>query len=102
MSKNRAARLLVLSFAAVLLSGLQTGSTDRATGPKRLPPHDAAGGSLKSYGNLSMAFEPNQGQTDERVRFLTRGQGYTLLLSPSEAVLALRHPPRPGREPESA
>lgn len=36
-----------------------------------------------------MSFEINQGQTDERVKFLSRGSGYTLFLTPSEAVLAL-------------
>ncbi|HEX3554553.1 MAG TPA: SBBP repeat-containing protein, partial [Thermoanaerobaculia bacterium] len=35
-------------------------------------------------------FEENRGQTDGRVRFLSRGEGYNLFLSPTEAVLALR------------
>jgi len=37
-----------------------------------------------------MQFEPNRGQAGEPVRFLSRGQGYALLLTPAEAVLALR------------
>ncbi len=43
--------------------------------------------------NLSqraLSFEVNRGQTDERVKFLSRGQGYTLFLTPTEAVLNLR------------
>lgn len=40
-----------------------------------------------------MTFEVNQGQTDTRVDFLARGQGYTLYLTPTEAVFALT-PPR--------
>ena len=36
-----------------------------------------------------MSFEVNQGQTDSRVKFLSRGSGYTLFLTSSEAVLAL-------------
>ncbi len=36
-----------------------------------------------------MSFEVNQGQTDSRVKFLSRGAGYTLFLTSSEAVLAL-------------
>lgn len=36
-----------------------------------------------------MSFEANQGQTDSRVKFLSRGTGYTLFLTSSEAVLAL-------------
>ena len=42
------------------------------------------------YAKLPLAFEPNQGQTDPQVKFLSRGPGYTLFLTPSEAVLSLR------------
>ena len=45
---------------------------------------------VASYGNLPLSFEANQGQADSRVKFLSRGSGYTLFLTPSEAVLALR------------
>jgi hypothetical protein len=31
-----------------------------------------------TYGKLPLTFEPNQGQTDTRVKFLSRGSGYTL------------------------
>src|SRR6185369_9895823 len=34
----------------------------------------------------------NDGQTDARVAFVSRGAGYTLFLAPDEAVLALRAP----------
>ena len=43
---------------------------------------------LVSYA-LPLTFEVNQGQTDARVDFLARGQGYTLFLTPTEAVFAL-------------
>src|SRR5687768_13223508 len=42
------------------------------------------------YAHLPMSFEPNRGQTAAEVRFLSRGAGYTLFLTPSAAVLALR------------
>src|SRR4029077_197311 len=35
------------------------------------------------------AFEANHGQTDSRVRFLSRGRGYTMFLTPDGAVLSL-------------
>jgi uncharacterized protein (TIGR03437 family) len=38
---------------------------------------------------LPFAFEPNQGQSHPQVRFLSRGQGYTLFLTGREAVLRL-------------
>src|SRR5437660_12454475 len=44
---------------------------------------------LAAYGKLPLSFEANQGQTDPQVRFLSRGSGYTLFLTPTEAVLTL-------------
>ena len=43
-----------------------------------------------SYGRLPLSFEANQGQTDGRVKFLSRGRGYALFLTGNEAVLSLR------------
>lgn len=45
---------------------------------------------LEAYGKLPLVFEPNYGQTDESVRFVSRGQGYGLFLTDTEAVLSLR------------
>jgi len=42
------------------------------------------------YGKTPLGFEENNGQTDKQVKFLTRGQGYTLFLTPSEAVLKMQ------------
>src|ERR1019366_6626 len=44
------------------------------------------------YGKLPISFEVNQGQTDKPVQFLARGAGYTLFLTPGEAVLSLHAP----------
>jgi hypothetical protein len=42
------------------------------------------------YGKLPMTFEANAGQTDSRVKYLSRGAGYTLFLtSNNEAVVSL-------------
>ncbi len=38
---------------------------------------------------VPLSFEPNLGQTDRRVQFLSRGSGYSLFLTPGEAVLNL-------------
>jgi len=45
-----------------------------------------------AYGKLPISFEMNQGQTDASVEFLARGAGYTLFLTPGEAVLSLHSP----------
>ncbi len=59
---------------------------------KSLAASPAAAAKLQvSYSHLPLSFEANQGQTDERVDFLARGRGYTVFLTPTEAVLALRN-----------
>jgi hypothetical protein len=44
----------------------------------------------EAYGKLPLSFEVNRGQTDDNVKYLARGPGYVLFLTPTEAVLALR------------
>ena len=43
----------------------------------------------EAYGSLPLSFEANQGQTDPRVAFLSRGDGYVLFLTHDEAVLTM-------------
>jgi len=45
---------------------------------------------VERYGKLPLSFEVNQGQTDAQVKYLSRGAGYSLFLTSSEAVLTLR------------
>src|SRR5271168_561417 len=45
-----------------------------------------------NYRNLPLSFEINRGQADKRVKFLSRGSGYSLFLTAEEAVVALRKP----------
>jgi hypothetical protein len=39
---------------------------------------------------LPLSFETNLGQTDPRVKFVSRGRGYTLFLTKDEAVLGMQ------------
>jgi len=41
---------------------------------------------------VPLRFEANQGQTDSQVKFLSRGDGYSLFLTSSEVVFTLRTP----------
>jgi Beta-propeller repeat len=41
-----------------------------------------------TYGKQPLSFEPNQGQTDAQVKFLSRASGYTLFVTAREAVFA--------------
>ena len=41
---------------------------------------------IASYAKLPLHFEANEGQTDSKVRFLSRGTGYTVFLTDNEAA----------------
>lgn len=43
-----------------------------------------------SFAALPLAFEQNKGQTDAEVKYMARGDGYTLFLTPNDAVFSLR------------
>jgi hypothetical protein len=45
---------------------------------------------LSAYAKLPMTFESNRGQTAKQVKFVSRGPGYSLFLTPTEAVIALK------------
>ncbi|MEO6065554.1 MAG: hypothetical protein ABIP49_07255, partial [Lysobacterales bacterium] len=51
-------------------------------------------GVAAQFAALPMRFEANAGQTDARVEFLARGNGYTVFLTADESVMVLdRHAP---------
>lgn len=52
----------------------------------------------KTFGSLPLAFEPNQGQADRSVRFLSHNLGASLSLTSAEAVFKLPAPPQAGRK----
>ena len=101
-------RLTVLGFALVVISILslagspptgtapQVGGSDTAQVLAAAAP-EAVPQAVKqrvqaAYFSLPLSFEANRGQTDPEVKFLSRGSGYSLFLSPTEAVLALSKP----------
>ncbi len=53
----------------------------------------------QNYGHIPLYFEPNEGQVrstgsgqaNSEVKFLSRGSGYTLFITPAEAVFVLKH-----------
>ena len=84
-------------FLAVSMVFAVTGMSLQApspTAPVTGSALDPSGGLkvLEAYGKLSLSFEANQGQTDDQAKFLSRGSGYTLFLTPREAVLSLSQP----------
>ena len=55
------------------------------------PPRSDPQGLLVNYFHAPVSFEPNQGQTEARVKFMARGSGYNLFLMSSGAVFFV-HP----------
>ncbi len=54
------------------------------------PGKSSAPPATRSY-LMPLSFEENQGQVDPQVKYLARGQGYTLFLTPGAEVLGLRN-----------
>src|ERR1022692_1257880 len=81
---------------ALLLSVAAPSSAASRPAAKTAPPEVQAR-ALANYGNLPLSFEENRGQADSQVRFLSRGSGYAILLAPSEVVLNVRAPGKPGQ-----
>src|SRR5215204_1138395 len=78
--------LLALGFAAVFAphstgESVQWSNIPHTEKPNPPAPPDA-------FGRLPLSFELNQGQTDERVKFLARGHGYALFLTDNGAVFS--------------
>jgi hypothetical protein len=84
---------LLLAVAGVLVARIDSGTTVLAAPAGAAPASKPAVADenkiLETYGQLPLSFEPNAGQTDARVKFLSRGPGYTVFLTNDEAVLAL-------------
>lgn len=96
-----------LVVAAALLAGSlwtpQHPSASVAEGPARSSEDSRRAARLPFAAGSGLAlpsgFEPNQGQTDPQVRFLSRGRGYALFLTGTEAIVSLRQASERGRRP---
>jgi len=58
--------------------------------PVQAPALNARGRVQASMGKLPLAFEANQGQSDPQVKYMARGNGYTVFLTANETVFALQ------------
>lgn len=91
----------VTALSSLIVGGLGLGArvtpaAPTALAPPSAPPSLAApdtttkARAVETLGKLPLSFEENRGQTDPSVKFLARGDGYSLFLTPTEAVLALQ------------
>ena len=82
-------RLLSITWVGVVLLGL-AGHGWAETAPKPGPEPKVVARLQTTYGALPLSFEANQGQATAEARFLARGTGYTLWLTATDVVLALK------------
>jgi Beta-propeller repeat len=87
----------ILAITAVVAVGAALVLAAVPAAPVRsIPAHPGATPSASAAKDADVAlplrFEPNVGQADERVTFLSRGHGYTMLMSRTGAVLKLGRP----------
>ena len=79
-----------------------TSALAKATRATQKPVDEAVRARIQeSYGKLPLRFEANRGQTDAEVKFLSRGNGYSLFLTPTESVVTLSQPKSKPVEAES-
>src|SRR5439155_25925589 len=77
------------TFAALFASGTIGVLAATSVSPTLAQPSSASVRATQVFG-LPMQFEKNAGQTDHQVEFLARGLGYTVFLTPTQAVFSLR------------
>jgi len=92
--------MLVSATSALSLPALSDPPAKAILPPNALPSPSAHKLAVtQDFGRLPLSFESNQGQTDNRVRFLTHSSDNTLFLTPTEAVFAM--PTQPQRREKS-
>jgi Beta-propeller repeat len=86
-----------LVAAAMVLFASALSRTAEAQAKER--PADTKVRAADSFARLPLSFEANQGQADPEVKFLARGQGYTLFLTRGGGAVLTLH--KPARKPKS-
>ncbi|MEO8041629.1 MAG: Ig-like domain-containing protein, partial [Acidobacteriota bacterium] len=109
--------IAVLCFAAAIIFNVSNSNENSSLGSpeegQTEQSADRAGTAIEAridkrsieaeYGKLPINFEPNVGQTDDAVKFLARGHGYSLFLSQRDAVVSLQKYGKAGKvESQSA
>jgi Beta-propeller repeat len=79
MSQLMISRKLVVAVCAALLVSAAVAQQD-----------SAAPTVSGRWGHLPLAFEPNRGQTDSVVNYVSRGPGYSIYLTPTAATVSIR------------
>jgi hypothetical protein len=76
------------------IADFTSGAIRPALGPPTVTNTASPTSVSRAYANLPLGFEPNRGQVNTEAKYVARGDGYTLFLTPHEAALLLKnHPP---------
>src|ERR1035438_6048335 len=97
-------RVLAVTAMAVLpASQAATDPETEGAATRRAAPSETAklraGTAGLKMAQVPLSFETNQGQTDGVVKFFSRGDGYALFLTPTEAVFKLHKAASTGKRP---
>jgi uncharacterized protein (TIGR03437 family) len=89
MKRSLSIWIAILIALGVVKSGVKYGleTSAKVNRPLTQHNHKAPG---QAFTRLPLRFETNAGQSDPRVKFLARGPGYSLFLTPQEAIIRLR------------
>ena len=94
INKRSSMVVIAFGFSILLASNSQPNvlPQDKAGGDKNSGGVEAQNKARlqESYSKLPLSFEANQGQSDSKVKFISRGSGYTLFFTDTEAVLTLK------------
>lgn len=85
-SELRCGRLLIFLVVALILGAQPV----LAAVPSELPLPTIKQNATVTMMGMPLHFEANQGQVDGQVKFLARGKGYSLFLTPTESVMVLQ------------
>lgn len=77
--------LLVFVTQLIVMDGIATASVPSSA--EATPTRQVVTATMMG---MPLQFEANHGQVDDQVKFLARGKGYTLFLTPTESVMVLR------------
>ena len=81
----------VSSFFGLAVLVVTSVAVPASAAPRPQPSAVGAPQVAVDYGKIPLHFEPNRGQADPTVQFLSRGGGYLLSLSPTGSRLVLRN-----------
>ena len=79
-----------MAVACLIVSPVLLGQQATAAVPPGASPSAASQRVSATMMGMPLQFEANHGQVDAQVKFLSRGSGYTLFLTPTESVVVLQ------------